>query len=356
MRGYEAIEKTSGVIDRSGEGRVRVTGADRVAWLQGLLTNDIAAIAAIPPGAGCYAAYLTPQGRMISDVRVLNRGDHLLLDLPAGQKDAVLQRLDLFIITEDVALEDVTTSLARIGLHGRGLWQTLSACLELPPDAPISHSSPLAEHASFAATFRGADVIVAGSRDIGLPGVDLYIAAADVPNGAAALRDALLAAGAELVDDEAWEARRVEAGRPRFGADMTGDTIPLEAGIEDRAVSFTKGCYVGQEIIIRVMHRGGGRVARKLVGLAPAGAVTSDGSTPPITPPPAGTPIFSGDRQIGQLTSVAVSPALGHWIALGYVHRDFVLPDTPVQIGPDGARVEARVSELPFVALSTASH
>jgi folate-binding protein YgfZ len=351
MRGYEAIEKTSGVIDRSGEGRVRVTGADRVAWLQGLLTNDIAALA---PGSGCYAAYLTPQGRMISDVRVLNRGEFLLLDLPAAQKDAVLQRLDLFIITEDVTLEDVTASLARIGLHGRGLWQTLSACVELPAGAPISYSSPLAEHASIAATFRGTDVIVAGSWDTGLPGVDLYIAA----DAAAALRDALLAAGAELVDDEAWEARRVEAGRPRFGVDMNEDTIPLEAGIEDRAISFTKGCYVGQEIIIRVMHRGGGRVARKLVGLAPAGdaaAATSDAFTPGQGPGP-GAPIFSGDRQIGQLTSVAQSPALGHWIALGYVHRDFVSPGAPVRIGPDGSRVEARVSELPFVALSAAAH
>lgn len=345
---------------------MRVTGADRVAWLQGLLTNDIAALA---PGAGCYAAYLTPQGRMISDVRVLNRGDFLLLDLPAGQKDAVLQRLDLFIITEDVTLEDVTASLARIGLHGRGLWQTLCACVELPPGAPISHSSPLPEHASIAATFRGADIIVAGSLDTGLPGVDLYVPA----DAASALRDALLAAGAELVDDEAWEARRVEAGRPRFGVDMTEDTIPLEAAIEDRAISFTKGCYVGQEIIIRVMHRGGGRVARKLVGLAPAGAATTGAiaasdastsastatsastSTPTSTAPSVGTPIFSGDRQIGQLTSVVLSPALGHWIALGYVHRDFVSPGTPVRIGPDGSRVEARVSELPFVALSAAA-
>jgi folate-binding protein YgfZ len=368
MRGYEAIEKTSGVIDRSGEGRVRVAGADRAAWLQGLLTNDIAALA---PGSGCYAAYLTPHGRMISDVRVLNHGDFLLLDLPAAQKDAVLQRFDLFIITEDVTLEDVTASLARIGLHGRGLWQTLSACVELPAGAPISYSSPLAEHASIAATFRGTDVIVAGSWDTGLPGVDLYIAA----DAAAALRAALLAAGAELVDDEAWEARRVEAGRPRFGVDMNEDTIPLEAGIEDRAISFTKGCYVGQEIIIRVMHRGGGRVARKLVGLAQAGDGATQGRghgalasvpasatglaaapDPSRAGPAAGAPIFSGDRQIGQLTSVAQSPALGHWIALGYVHRDFVSPGTPVRIGPDGSRVEARVSELPFVALSTAAH
>lgn len=354
MRGYEAIEKTSGVIDRSAEGRVRVTGADRVAWLQGLLTHDVARLA---PGEGCYAAYLTPQGRMISDVRVLNRGDHFLLDLPAGQKDTVIQRLDLFIITEDVTLEDVTSSLARIGVHGLGLWQILSASIQVPIEAPLTATTPLAEHASFEASFRGQPVIVAGSLDTGVPGVDLYVAA----DAASGLLDALVAAGAELLDEEAWEARRIENGRPKFGVDMTEDTIPLEAGIEDRAISFDKGCYVGQEIIIRVMHRGGGRVARKLVGLAPA-------DTAGLVPPPAHAPIFSADgaKQIGQITSAALSPRLGHWIALGYVHRDFVSPDTRVQIGQaqvdqaqigeqDEPRVEARVSELPFVAAIAAS-
>jgi folate-binding Fe-S cluster repair protein YgfZ len=110
MTGYDAVKKTTGVADRSGEARFRVTGPDRVTWLQGLLTNDIAALA---PGAGCYAAYLTPQGRMLADVRVLNLGDQFLLDVPAVARETVYERLTTFIIMEDVTLEDATDTLAR---------------------------------------------------------------------------------------------------------------------------------------------------------------------------------------------------------------------------------------------------
>src|SRR5262245_4320507 len=115
MTGYDAVKKTTGIADRSGEARFRVTGPDRVTWLQGLLTNDIAALT---PGTGCYAAYLTPQGRMLADVRVLNLGEEFLLDVPAVARAAVFERLTTFIIMEDVTLEDVTGTLARIGVHG----------------------------------------------------------------------------------------------------------------------------------------------------------------------------------------------------------------------------------------------
>jgi tRNA-modifying protein YgfZ len=140
-----------------------------------------------------------------------------------------------------------------------------------------------------------------------------------------------------MVTQEDADVTRIEAGRPKFLVDMTADTIPLEAGIEDRAISLTKGCYVGQEIIIRVLHRGAGRVAKRLVGLA---------LEPGATAPMAGAPVASGDRAIGAITSATVSPALGHAIALGYVHRDFAEPGTPVVVGDNPARVAA----LPFVS------
>lgn len=382
---------------------MKVTGAERVAWLQGLLTNDVAALTI---GAGCYAAWLTPQGRMITDVRVLDRGDHLLLDLPGDRTAAVLERLDGFIITEDVALEDVTARLARLALHGPRAWTTLASVVDLPSTSPTPSAVPavdaaiepapttlptddagaapagpastspastsqdstgpdstgaassgpataaLAEHASVAATFQGQPLLIAGSRDTGQPGVDIYVASEQ----ADALRAALLAAGAEEVDAEAWEARRIEAGRPRFGADMTEDTIPLEANLEQRAISFTKGCYVGQEIIIRVTHRGGGRVARRLVGLAPdTGSTDSTDTGTAGTVPAAGTPVFSGERQIGHVTSAAFSPSLRHWIAMAYLHRDFVSPGTTVRVGGEAdAAAGAHVSELPFVAPAAA--
>jgi folate-binding protein YgfZ len=345
--GYDAVRKTSGVRDRSDEGRLRVTGPDRAAWLQGLLTNDIAAV---KPGGGCYAAYLTPQGRMISDVRVLERGDFMLLDVPAAQKAYVLERLTTFIIMEDVAVDDVTESLARVAVHGPGAAALLESVVKVDDGTPLAS---LAEHASTVAQFGDQvappaiavhaghpahPVVIAGSRELGdaVAGFDVYCPA---PVKEDLLR-ALAAAGAEPIADAAWHALRVEAGRPLFGVDMTTDTIPLEAGIEDRAISFTKGCYVGQEIIIRVMHRGGGRVARKLVGLTPV-ATTAPGDTLL-----AETSLFAGEKSIGRITSAAWSPRFEQWIAMGYVQRDSAEPGTHVTIGQAGR--EAAVRALPF--------
>lgn len=347
--GYDAVRKTSGVRDRSDEGRLRVTGPDRAAWLQGLLTNDIAAV---KPGAGCYAAYLTPQGRMISDVRVLERGDFMLLDVPAAQKAYVLERLTTFIIMEDVAVDDVTESLARVAVHGPGAAALLESVVKVDDGTALAS---LAEHASTVAQFGdhvappaiavhaghpAHPVVIAGSRELGdaVAGFDVYCPA---PVKEDLLR-ALAAAGAEPIADAAWHALRIEAGRPLFGVDMTTDTIPLEAGIEDRAISFTKGCYVGQEIIIRVMHRGGGRVARKLVGLTPV-ATTAPGDTLLVE-----TSLFAGEKSIGRITSAAWSPRFEQWIAMGYVQRDSAEPGTHVTIGSPAGGVEAVVRVLPF--------
>jgi folate-binding protein YgfZ len=325
--GYEAARKTSGLRDRSDDGRLRVTGPDRAAWLQGLLTNDITAIA---PGGGCYAAYLTPQGRMIADIRVLERGDFMLLDVPGAQKAFVLERLTTFIIMEDVAVDDVTGSLARVALHGPGAAALLENVVKVDDGTPLAS---LAEHASTVAQLDGHPVVIAGSRELGgdVAGFDAYCPAPVKDD----LLRALIAAGAAPIADNAWHALRIEAGRPLFGVDMTTETIPLEAGIEDRAISFTKGCYVGQEIIIRVMHRGGGRVARKLVGLRPVAPSAPDDAIA------ADTPLFAGEKSIGRITSAAWSPRFGQWIAIGYVQRESAEPGTHVTIGQPGSGVEA---------------
>jgi folate-binding protein YgfZ len=139
---------------------------------------------------------------------------------------------------------------------------------------------------------------------------------------------------------DALDVLRLEAGVPRFLVDMSDETIPLEAGIEDRAISFTKGCYVGQEIIVRVTTRGGGRVARKLVGLVAPG-------TP--APIPEGSPVYAGDRAVGRITSSAISPRRGDVIALGYAHRDFTEPGTSLEIDANGERRPVIVHALPFV-------
>jgi folate-binding protein YgfZ len=181
----------------------------------------------------------------------------------------------------------------------------------------------------------GADVAIVRSDAAGVPGFDLLTAAANVP----AIEAALLGAGAVRASDADVETVRVESGKPRFGRDMDTDTIPLEAGLEDRAISRTKGCYVGQEVIVRVLDRGQGRVARRLVGLAlPAKA--------PV--PAAGTKLQATGKDAGRVTSAVFSPALARPIALAYVHRDFVEPGTHLQIDGSG---EAVVAALPLVPL-----
>jgi folate-binding protein YgfZ len=335
---YEAASTGAILVDRSAEGRLRVTGADRVSWLQGLVTNDVAALT---PGRGCYAAYLTPQGRMVSDLRILAFEDSLLLDVPGSRRTAILERFDQFIITEDVAVDDETPVLARLGLHGPAAPRVLGRALAEMTPGLTDRLVELDEHAHLPGELGGQAVVVAGSRDIGRPGFDIY-----APSGALLdVAAALSAAGAVDVDADTWDTLRIEAGRPVFGVDMDTDTLPLEAGLEDRAISPTQGCYVGQEIIIRVLHRGGGRVARRLMGL-----VAEDGGPPDADrAPEAGALLRIGDREVGRVTSAAWSPRLGRLIAMGYVHRDSAEPGALVTIALDPP-MTARVSRLPFDA------
>ena len=178
----------------------------------------------------------------------------------------------------------------------------------------------------------GDRLVLIGHEDLGIPAIDAVGGASACEALARDLRDA----GVQPLGAMAVEALRIEAGTPRFGVDMTGDTIPLEAGIEGRAISMTKGCYVGQEIIIRILHRGHGRVARRLAGLMVDGTLV----------PPAGSTLAVDGREVGTITSAAFSPRLGRAIALAYLHRDFVGAGTAVTILPTGT--PAAVSELPF--------
>jgi folate-binding protein YgfZ len=323
--GYDAARRRAAFIDRSTRGRIVVSGTERASYLQGLLTNDIAALT---PGHGCYTAYLTAQGRMIADLFVYELGDVLLLTLTAGVKDVVLAKLDQFIFSEDVQLGDVTATFAQIAVVGPASSSAAASIVAGMAEETL-RGMPL--HGNARAEWSGGPVIITRIDDAGEPGFDLYVDYAQ----AGALKAALVQAGAVELDEATAEALRVESGAPLFGRDMDQETIPLEAGIESRAISFTKGCYVGQEVIIRVLHRGHGRVARKLVGLT----VLGDAAPEP------GAAIRGGDREIGNVTSATVSPALKQPIALGYVHRDFVEPGTIVTIGDRNATV----TKLPFV-------
>lgn len=307
--GYDALSRSAGVVARGDRGVLAVTGPDRLSWLQGLVTNDVTNL---PVGGVCDAAYLTPQGRMITDLRVVNQSDRTWLDVPASLAAALQKRLDSLLFSEDAQIADVSDAIRIVDVHG--------------PDAPRVTQGE------------------AGVRDDAyeMPGFSAFLPAAEVAGFVARVCEQ----GALLTTLETLEVIRVEAGRPAFLIDMDEHTIPLEAGLERRAISFTKGCYVGQEVIVRVTQRGGGRVAKRLVGLR-------FGSN---DLPRAGDRIVLGDREVGRITSAVRSPTLGASIAMGYIQRDHTEPGTKVEVASTTGKLMAEVAPLPFVPLALRLH
>jgi folate-binding protein YgfZ len=244
----------------------------------------------------------------------------MLLSVPLDIAAALAQRFDKLVFSEDVQPKDITSALTAIGVHGP------SAARMIQHATGISVIDLADQYDNI--TFDSMTIV----RDdaLGLPGYDVYAPSDSFD----AMHAKLVEAGAVDATEETAETLRIEAARPRFGIDMSTDTIPLEAGIEDRAISFTKGCYVGQEVIIRVMHRGHGRVARRLVSI-----VLSDGA-----PPARGSKIQIGDRVVGEVTSATASPKLGAPLALGYVQRDHAAPGTEVTVSGSQARIYQTVN------------
>ncbi|MGE0361757.1 MAG: folate-binding protein YgfZ [Vicinamibacterales bacterium] len=329
---HHALTTAAVVVVRADRGVIRATGADRASWLQGLLTNDVVALA---PGQGCYSAWLTPQGRMITDAIVLAEGDAVSLDVPGAIGDDLYRRLDAAIFAEDVLLTDEGGVWASLGVHGPHAAHIVSRTLHAIGGAdPATGETQLSSWSEFANAALPDAGRLFRHDPYGVPGFCLRVPRAAADGWTSRLR----LAGAPVVAPADLEWARIEAGRPEFPLDMDTDTIPLEAGIEDRAISFTKGCYVGQEVVVRVVHRGGGRVARRLVGLRLAG---------PAVPAPRAV-IRQGAREVGHVTSAALSPRLGHPVALGYVRREAVEPGTTLTVDCDGTSVPATVSALPI--------
>jgi tRNA-modifying protein YgfZ len=321
---YQQIIEGAAIGEVAATHQLAVAGHDRASFLQGLLTNDIQAL---KPGEGCYAAWLTPQGRMLTDMHVLESDGMMLLDVPAAQAEATASRLEQFLFSEDVKLGSLAGALTTVWVHGPGAASALERSLD-----GIAGLGEWRQYQHAHVGFAGESLVVARIDQLGVPGYCAYLSAVN----RAALAAALEAAGARHVAPEAIEAARIEAGYPIFGVDMTADTIPLEAGIDTRAISTTKGCYVGQEVIIRVLHRGHGRVARRLVTLKLVGEGVE-----------ARAKIVDGDREVGFVTSVAVSPASGP-IALAYVHRDLAVAGARVSVDTPAGRVAATVTVEPL--------
>jgi len=312
---YRALTQGCGLIDRSERGKLALTGTERKSFLAGQVTNDIEGLA---PGGGCYAAFLTHKGKMLGDLRVLDVEDDgrdepeptLLLDTDRATLQALFDLVRRFKIGYDVELHKRTVQRGLLSLVGPGA-RAVAAAEAVGVDEHGHRPGAIAGHAvRLIATEAGVDVLCEAD------------ATEDV-------RAALRAAGATPVSEDAAEIVRVESGRPRYGVDVDDATIPQEAGLNARAVSFTKGCYVGQETVARLFYRG--KPNRHLRGLKLS------------EPVPAGAELRLGERVVGTLTSSLVSPAFGP-IALALVRREAVPGDTVEVAG--GA--SAALVELPF--------
>ena len=253
---YRTTAKGAGWTDKRRRGRLRFAGADAASFLQALVSNDVAAL---EPGRGVYAVYLTPQGRMLADLRIHHRGDELLVDVAPGHAGRLASRFDRSIFSEDVRVTDVSDAVAQIGVAGPMASSILAHAFGLDPLDSRRGRRTAGTRAR--AHRRRRDC---ADRRLGAAVLRRLRPGGRVRRDGRAARGT----GAAPMTEALADALRIEAGRPAYGVDMTEDTIPLEAGLLERAISQTKGCYVGQEIVVRVLHRGGGRVARRLVKLS----------------------------------------------------------------------------------------
>lgn len=325
-----AVRRSAGLFRLPDRGILGVRGADRVRWLNGMVSNDVAALVPGPERSGCYALLLTRQGRIVADLQILLRPDGVLWLETAGEALArVRETLARFIVADDVALEDESPRLVRLGLEGPAAPRILaSACeRELPLEADACAEVELA----------GVPVAVAAFGWSGELARQLFVPAGREPAVLEALRGAGRAEGLVEPDLEALEILRIEAGRPRLGAELGEDVLPAEAHLE-RAISVRKGCYTGQEVVERMRSRD--QVGHLLVGLRAAG-----------DPPPAGTRLRAGGKTAGEVTSSCRSPAAGA-IALGFVRRAHALPGTQLEAEGSGT---VHVAPLPFVASAGAA-
>ena len=317
-----AIRNHWGLIDQSPRGRLAVKGSDRVEFLNGMVTNDIQNLA---EQQGCYAVITDTKAKMVSDCRIVALPNQLLLDLEPGMIKKVHDHLDRYIIASDVILENLTESWGLLSLDGPESTDILTKTLKLD-------QLPKEEYSSRAVKVDGFDLLCVRNEITGEIGYDLYIQAA----GMTMLFEKLKAIGARLVGWTALETLRIESGIPRYGLDMDESHFPMEAQLNQRAISETKGCYIGQETIARALAQG--KMNRFLVGLEVKGEVI----------PQKDQAIMKADRAIGKITSAVQSPTLGKTIALGYVHRNFSKAGNDVSIIIEDQPIDATVTSLPF--------
>lgn len=331
LREYQSVRSGVGLLDLCDRALLRFTGPDRASFLQGMVSNDIKRLA---PGDGAQAAVLDIQGKILADTRVFCLEDSLLLDLWEPLKEKIIAHLGRYLIADDVAISDLTAEHAILSLQGPKS-RTLLAVLF--PDSPL----PAKELAHATLPLEEMEICAARCSHTGEDGYDLLLPANHMPRVSRLIQERGRAFSLSCVGTRAQEILRLEAGIPRYGVDMDEETLLLEAGLE-RAVSFDKGCYLGQEVMERIHSRG--HVNKRLVGLM----LEAESAALP------GSAIRAAGREIGKVTSSVVSPIRKCPLALGYVHRDYARSGTTVAIDIAGKSVPAAVCALPFYRAAAA--
>ncbi len=307
---FAALTKTAGVLDLSNRSRLCLLGADRAKFLHGQVTNDITDLA---ENTGCYAALVNAKGKMESDLFAYRLTDEILFDFEPGLAAAVQARLEKFIITEEVEVADAAPHFGLLSVQGPTA-AAIMAALQLPaPEAELALEKTADE------------IYIINQPRLGSNGFDLF-----VPVDLFEQVKGQLLEHAPLSGEAAFEKARVLATIPRFGIDLTSNNLPPEGGLEARAISYAKGCYIGQEVIARI--RTYGQVQRVLRGLKLNGAATVCDE------------IFHGEKKVGELSSVITAPDA----ALALIRREANEPGTALRVETKNGSVNAEVATLPF--------
>jgi folate-binding protein YgfZ len=314
---FQSLLSGCGFYDLSSRVKIALTGGDRVRWLNGMVTNNIRDLAA---GRGVYAFLLNPQGHILGDLYAYNRGESLMIDSDQFQSEKLLATFDHYIIMDDVEVTNVSDKLTAIGIMGPKSREVLRAAgFEMPNLEPLQFVD---------VTRQNVGMTVVRGDDAAVESYELWSS----PDQVTSVRDALTDSGAMPVGTDALELLRVAAGIPRYGQDIRERDLPQETE-QQRALHFSKGCYIGQEIVERIRSRG--NVHRKFTGFEVGGAL-----------PAVGAKIQADGRDIGEITSIASLPLAGgeRSVALGYIRRELATPGKQFQVGA----TRLSIANLPF--------
>jgi aminomethyltransferase len=322
---YSAVrDGGAGVIDLSPRGRLLVSGSEAVMFLNGLITNDMKTLAM---DSWMPAAFPNVQGRLIAAVRIIHRADGFLIDTESVSRETVTKLLERFTAAGDFHLKNLTSETVMLSVQGRNAAAIIRQVLGVEAALVARAQVAVAQYEN-----RGA-VNVIRATHTGEDGFDLFADANDGP----ALLESLIRAGGQPFSAEVAETLRIEAGIGRFGIDMDETKVITETNL-DEAVSFTKGCYIGQEIIARIKYRG--HVAKKLTGVQLELEHAVENGAKILSPE---------EKEIGSVTSATVSPQLKHGIALAYVKYDYLEPGTKVKVVSGEDEYLGDIAELPFI-------